>query len=212
MLVHRLRCWPNIGPTWGWCIVFDEWSRHVLHPVNHVNPRTLSPRYYYDLMPCNHMDSGWLIYIQLTHVLLIMTIVVFNLISRFGEVMWWMWLVVHGGDDCGRWLWLVVHGGGDCGRWLWLVVHSGGDCRRWSWLMVHSGGDCGRWLWLVVHSGGDCGRCCGECGLWCMVVVIVGGDCGWWCIVAVIVRGDCGWWCIVVVIVGGAVVNVVGGA
>ena len=28
----------------------------------------------------------------------------------------------------------------------------------------------------------------------------------------VIVGGDCGWWCIVVVIVGGDVVNVVGGA
>ena len=24
-------------------------------------------------------------------------------------------------------------------------------------------------MWLVVHSGGDCGR-------WCIVVVIVGGD------------------------------------
>ena len=40
----------------------------------------------------------------------------------------------------------------------------------------------------------------GECGWWCIVVVIVGGDCG-----------ECGWWCIVVVIVGGNVVNVVGG-
>ena len=33
------------------------------------------------------------------------------------------------------------------------------------------------------------------------MVVILGGDCG-----------ECGWWCIVVVIVGGDVVNVVGGA
>ena len=32
-------------------------------------------------------------------------------------------------------------------------------------------------------------------------MVIVGGKCG-----------ECGWWCIVVVIVGGNVVNVVGGA
>ena len=56
--------------------------------------------------------------------------------------------------------------------------------------MVHSGGD---WvvMWLVVYSGGDC---------------------GWWCIGVVIVRGDCGWWCIVVVIVRGDMVNVVGGA
>ena len=31
------------------------------------------------------------------------------------------------------------------------------------------------------------------------MVVIVGGNCGWWCIVVVIVGGDCGecgWWCI----------------
>ena len=41
----------------------------------------------------------------------------------------------------------------------------------------------------------------GDCGLWCMVMVIVGGD----------VRGEYGWWCMVVVIVGGDVVNVVGG-
>ena len=40
----------------------------------------------------------------------------------------------------------------------------------------------------------------------------MGGDCGWWCIVVVIVGGDCGWWCIVVVIVGGHGVLVVGGA
>ena len=56
-------------------------------------------------------------------------------------------------------------------------------------------------MWLVVHGGGDCGRWSGECGWWCMVVVIVGCDCGWWCIVEVIVGGDvvknvvCGaWW------------------
>ena len=36
------------------------------------------------------------------------------------------------------------------------------------------------------------------------------GDCGWWCIVVVIVGGYCDWWCIVVVIVGGDVVNVFG--
>ena len=40
----------------------------------------------------------------------------------------------------------------------------------------------------------------------------MGGECGWWCMVVVIVGGECGWWCIVVVIVGGDVVNVVGGA
>ena len=45
-------------------------------------------------------------------------------------------------------------------------------------------------MWLVVHDGGDGGRCCGECGLWCVVMVIVGGDCGCWCIVVVIVSGD----------------------
>ena len=39
----------------------------------------------------------------------------------------------------------------------------------------------------------------------------MGGDCGWWCIVVVIVEGECGWWCIVVVIVGGYVVNEVDG-
>ena len=33
-------------------------------------------------------------------------------------------------------------------------------------------------MWLVVHGGGYCGRLCGECGWWCIVVVIVGGDCG----------------------------------
>ena len=53
-------------------------------------------------------------------------------------------------------------------------------------------------MWLVVHYDGDCWRQCGECGWWCIVVVIVGGDCGWCCIVVVIVGGD--------------VVNVVGGA
>ena len=37
------------------------------------------------------------------------------------------------------------------------------------------------------------------------------GDCGWWCMVVVIVGCDCGWWCILVVSVGGNVVNVVGG-
>ena len=36
------------------------------------------------------------------------------------------------------------------------------------------GGDCGWWCILVVIVGGGCG----ECGWWCMVVVIVGGDCG----------------------------------
>ena len=40
----------------------------------------------------------------------------------------------------------------------------------------------------------------------------MGGECGWWCIMVVIVGGECGWWCIVVVIVGGDVVNVVSGA
>ena len=40
----------------------------------------------------------------------------------------------------------------------------------------------------------------------------MGGDCGWWCIVVVIVGGDLGWWCIVLVIVGGNVVNAVGDA
>ena len=28
----------------------------------------------------------------------------------------------------------------------------------------------------MVRGGGDFGRCCGECGWWCMEVVIVGGD------------------------------------
>ena len=50
----------------------------------------------------------------------------------------------------------------------------------------------------MLYSGGDSGRFFGECGLWCMVVVIVGGDCGWWCIVVVIMNGDCGWWYMVV--------------
>ena len=27
----------------------------------------------------------------------------------------------------------------------------------------------------MLHGGGDCGRFCGECGRWCIVVVIVGG-------------------------------------
>ena len=31
-----------------------------------------------------------------------------------------MWLVMHGGGDCGRGMWLVVHGGGDCG-WCCIV-------------------------------------------------------------------------------------------
>ena len=65
-------------------------------------------------------------------------------------------------------------------------------------------------MWWVVHNGGDCGRCCGECGWWCMVVVIVGGECGWWCMVVVIVGGDCGWWYMVVVIMSGDMVSVVG--
>ena len=42
-------------------------------------------------------------------------------------------------------------------------------------------------------------------------MVIVRGDCGWWCMAVVIGGGDCDWWCIVVEIVGGDVVNVVGG-
>ena len=37
----------------------------------------------------------------------------------------------------------------------------------------------------MVHGGGDRGGFCGECGLWCMVVVIVEGD------VVNVVGGDC---------------------
>ena len=42
-------------------------------------------------------------------------------------------------------------------------------------------------MWLEVHGGGDCRRFCGECGWWCMVVVIVGVD-------VVSVVGDAWWW------------------
>ena len=42
-------------------------------------------------------------------------------------VMWGLWLVVHGGGDCGRYLWLVVQSGGDCGWWCIVVVIVGGD-------------------------------------------------------------------------------------
>ena len=41
----------------------------------------------------------------------------------------------------------------------------------------------------MVHGGADCGRCCGKCGWWYMVVVIVNGDCGWWYMAVVIVGG-----------------------
>ena len=54
--------------------------------------------------------------------------------------------------------------------------------------------------------GGDCGRYCGE-GSWFVV-----GDCGWWCILIVIVSGDRGWWYMVVVIKSGDMVSVVVGA
>ena len=37
----------------------------------------------------------------------------------------------------------------------------------------------------------------------------VGGDCGWWCILVVIVSGDCGWWYMVIMI--GNMVSVVVG-
>ena len=43
-------------------------------------------------------------------------------------------------------MWLVVHGGGDCGRCLWLVLHSGGDCGRFC-------GECRWWCMVVVIVG-----------------------------------------------------------
>ena len=57
---------------------------------------------------------------------------------------------------------------------------------------------------LVVHRGGGYGRYCGECGWWCMVVVIkrgnvvnvAGGALWWrlWQVIVVVVHscGECG--------------------
>ena len=56
-------------------------------------------------------------------------------------------------------------------------------------------------MWSVVHNGGDCWRQCGECGWWCIVVVIVRGDVvnvvdgAWrWRLSEVIVVGGACWW------------------
>ena len=48
-----------------------------------------------------------------------------------------MWVVVHGGGDCGRWC-------GDCGWWCIVVMIVGGGC-----------GKCGWWCIVVVIVGGD---------------------------------------------------------
>ena len=35
----------------------------------------------------------------------------------------------------------------------------------------------------MVHSGGDCGKRCGECGWWCIVMIVGGG-------VVIVVSGE----------------------
>ena len=45
-----------------------------------------------------------------------------------------MWLVVHGGGDCGRWC-------GECGWWCIVVVIVGSDCVWWCMMVVIAKGD-----------------------------------------------------------------------